>query len=296
MKPDKFKSIKRVLWWILLANISVAAVKILLGIIMNSASVMADGFHSLTDGSSNIIGLIGIGMASKPVDEDHPYGHRKYETLTGLFIVGMLVFLGFRIIIEAVNRFMKPSLPEISVFGLIVMLMTLIINIFISRYERKKGKLLNSTILISDAMHTQSDVYVTISVIVSLLAIKSGAPSFIDPITSLIVAMFILKAAFNIFKVASGILVDSHVVEIARLENIVMSHKGVKGVHKIRSRGTPEDMQIDMHILAEPQLSLEHAHLLTHELQDLIRSELQTNAEVIIHLEPFGSDPLGPEK
>ena len=86
------------------ANIAVAVAKIIMGNITNSSSMTADGFHSITDGSSNIIGLIGIGIAAKPIDDEHPYGHRKFETLTGLFIVGMLIFLGFKIITDAVTK------------------------------------------------------------------------------------------------------------------------------------------------------------------------------------------------
>jgi len=101
MIKSNYSQVKFVLWLILFANFAVALAKIVVGLMIKSASVMADGFHSLTDGSSNIIGLIGIGLASKPVDEDHPYGHQKYETLTSLFIVGMLLFLGIQIVSNA---------------------------------------------------------------------------------------------------------------------------------------------------------------------------------------------------
>ncbi|MBP1743217.1 MAG: cation diffusion facilitator family transporter [Firmicutes bacterium] len=286
MVNGKYKSISKVLWIILVLNIIVAAAKIAMGTYINSESMTADGFHSLTDGSSNVIGIIGIAAAAKPVDEDHPYGHKKYETLTGLFIVGMLGFLGFKIISEAITKFANPITPEISIQSFIVMLVTLCINIFVTRYEHRKGVELNSTILVSDAMHTKSDIYVTIGVIVTLVAIKLGAPPVVDTIASVVVAGFIFHAAYEIFKSASGILVDCQAVEAERIERIALAQDGVKGVHKIRSRGTADDIYIDMHVQADAHMSLQESHRLMHEIENSIRGELNCDAQVIIHIEP----------
>ena len=134
------------------------------------------------------------------------------------------------------------------------MIITLCINIFVAKYENKMGIELNSTILISDSMHTKSDIYVTIGVIATLIAVKLGAPPIVDGIASFVVASFILRAAYEIFKVASNILVDSTAVDAGKIEKIAMAQESVKGVHKIRSRGTIDDMHIDMHILADSQL------------------------------------------
>lgn len=269
------------------ANIAVAIAKIIMGTIINSSSMTADGFHSITDGSSNIIGLIGIGIAAKPIDDDHPYGHRKFETLTGLFIVAMLVFLSFKIITGAVTKLINPIQPEVSIESLIVMIITLCINIFVAKYEYITGVELNSTILISDSMHTKSDIYVTIGVIATLIAVKLGVPPIVDGLASLVVSGFILHAAYEIFKGASSILVDSKAVDTEKIEKIVIAKEAVKGVHKIRSRGTIDDMHIDMHILADSKLSLEESHRLTHEIQDDLRKQLNDNADVIVHLEPY---------
>ncbi|MGL4344742.1 MAG: cation diffusion facilitator family transporter, partial [Cellulosilyticaceae bacterium] len=242
MENSKFKTVKKVLWLILFANFAVAAAKVIFGMIIKSASMTADGFHSITDGSSNIVGLIGIGIASKPIDDDHPYGHKKFETITGLFIVAMLGFLGFKIIVGAISNLFNPVTPEISISSLVVMLITLGINLFVTMYERKKGEECNSTILISDAMHTRSDIYVTIGVLTTLVAIKLGAPVWVDPLASLIVAGFILKAGYEIFDMTCGVLVDKAVVDNKTIEEIVIKHELVKGIHKIRNRGTTDDL------------------------------------------------------
>jgi len=290
MIKDKFREVQKVLWIILFLNIAVATAKIIMGAITNSTSMTADGYHSLADGSSNIIGLIGIWFAAKPVDEKHPYGHRKFEILASLFIVGMLVYLALRIISEAYANFRNPLIPDITTESLVVMLLTLVINIFVAKFEYRKGQRLNSTILVSDSMHTKSDIYVTIGVLTTLIAIRLGAPPIVDSVTSLFVAGFILHAAYEIFKDASVILVDSAVVDTKDIENITLCHEGVKGIHKIRSRGTADDLHIDMHILADPHLTLEESHKLVHEIEDKLREKINNNIQVIIHLEPmYGS-------
>ena len=284
---DIYKKVRQVLWIILFANLGVAALKIVIGTIIQSASMTADGFHSLTDGSSNIVGLIGIRLASKPVDMDHPYGHRKFETLAGLFIAGMLFFIGGKIILDAINRFMNPVIPNITFDSLIVLVVTLGINIFVCKYEFKKGKKLNSQILISDSLHTRSDIYVSLGVLVTLVCIKIGLPPIIDPIASLIVAGFIFFAAYEIFRDNSDVLVDKVVVDTEKVKDVVLSFKQVKDAHSIRSRGSENDVYIDMHIMTEPHMSIEESHVLIHNIEEQIRKEINMNVQVIAHLEPF---------
>lgn len=286
--PISVKSIKRILWVILFANLAVAFAKIGLGTLSNSASILADGYHSLTDGSSNVIGLVGMSLASRPVDEDHPYGHGKYETLSSLLIVGMLFFLSFQIISEAISKFYNPVVPTIDVVTFVVMLSTLAINLFVTTYEYKQGKKLHSTLLMSDAMHTRSDVFVTLGVILSLVLIKLGLPIWIDPLVSLVVAGVILFAAYEIFKMASAILLDSKVVDEEIITEVVLRLPEVKGVHHIRSRGTLSNLFIDLHVLIDAQVSLIDAHYLAHTIERVLQDHFEESmVQVITHLEPF---------
>jgi cation diffusion facilitator family transporter len=279
--------IKQVLWVILFANLAVAALKIIIGTLIESTSMAADGFHSLTDGSSNIVGLVGISLASKPVDEDHPYGHKKFETLSGLFIASMLFFIGGKIIFDAISRFITPITPQITSESLVALIITLGINIFVSTYEYKQGKKLNSYILISDSMHTRSDIYVSIGVLITLICVKLGLPGTIDPIASLVVSGFVLYAAYEIFISATGILVDKAVLDTEKIKEIALGFQEVKDVHKVRSRGSQNDIQIDMHIMTKPDMSVEQSHALIHDIEKKMQKELNKNIQLIIHLEPF---------
>lgn len=287
MEKNTFKSVQKVLLIILFANLFVAVLKIVIGAIIQSASMTADGFHSLSDGSSNIVGLIGIKLASKPKDNDHPYGHSKFETLSGLFISIMLFAVGGKVIISAIGRFRNPVMMNITVESLIVLLVTLVINIFVSVIEFKKGKELNSQILVSDSMHTRSDIFVSIGVLVTLIAVRLGLPPVIDPIASLAVSGFIIHAAYEIFKENTDVLVDKSIVDTKEIKNLVMSFEQVKGAHNIRSRGSQNALFIDLHILVEPHLSIEESHNLVHDIEEIIKINVNNNTQVIAHLEPY---------
>ena len=283
---DNYKKIAKVLWIILFANLAVAALKIVIGTIIKSSSMTADGFHSLTDGSSNIVGLIGIKIASKPVDKDHPYGHKKFETLSGLFIAGMLAFIAGKIIVDAFIRFFNPIVPQITLESLIALAITLGINIFVSTIEFRQGKKLKSDVLVSDSIHTRSDIMVSIGVLFTLLCIKFGLPPVIDPIASLIVAGFIIHASLGIFESTGAVLVDKSAIDAEQIREIVLRHKQVKDVHKIRSRGRADDIYIDLHIMTAPEMSVEESHSLIHHIEERVRDELNNNIQMVVHLEP----------
>lgn len=284
---NNYKKVKWVLSIILIANLLVAALKIVIGLIIKSASMTADGLHSLSDGSSNIVGLIGIMFASKPKDDSHPYGHNKFETMAGLFISAMLFAAGVKIITSAVSRFGNPVVPEITIPSLVVLIFTLTVNILVAVYEYRTGKALGSQILIADSLHTRSDIYVSVGVLVTLICVKLGVSPIIDPIASLAVAGFIFYAAYEIFKGNSEVLVDRSAVDAEVIRNVVMSFGEVKDTHKIRSRGSASDLYIDLHILVDSDLNVEKTHKLVHDIEDAVKSQVNKNAQVIIHLEPY---------
>ncbi len=287
MEKNNFKKVQQVLFIILIANLLVAVLKIVIGSIIKSASMTADGFHSLSDGSSNVVGLIGIQLASKPKDKDHPYGHYKFETLSGLFISAMLFLVGGKVIVSAIDRFKNPLIPDITIESLIILIVTLFINIFVSAIEYKKGKELKSQILISDSMHTRSDIYVSIGVFVTLVSVKLGLPPIVDPIVSLVVSGFIIHAAYEIFRENSDVLIDRSAVDTEVIRNIVMNFEDVKDTHNIRSRGSITNLYIDLHILVDSKLSIEKSHNLVHDIEEDIKVKVSENAQVIAHVEPY---------
>lgn len=285
--PHTTKQVQRVLLLILVANLLVALTKIVIGHYIQSASMTADGYHSLTDGASNVVGLIGIALAAKPVDLDHPYGHKKFEFLSGLFIGGMLLVLTINIVIQAIGKILEPVVPQFGFDAIAALVATLIINCMVSVYEYRQGKRLNSYILIADSLHTRSDIYVSLGVLLTLLGIKWGAPAWIDPLASLVVAGFIAHAAIEIIKSTSDILVDRAAVDLALIEQITLSFPQVKDVHEIRSRGSDCSIYVDMHIEIDPLMSIEEAHELVHRIEEKLQAEINPTIQTLIHTEPY---------
>lgn len=284
---NTYKQTRFVLWLILILNFLVAVLKIIIGTAINSASITADGFHSLSDGSSNIVGLIGIHFANKPIDDDHPYGHQKFETLASLLISFMLFVLAINIILDGFSRIFYPIMPEITVQSIIVLVITLLINIFVCIYEYKMGKKINSNILINDSKHTKSDIFITIGVLITIVGIKFGLPIIIDTLVSFVVSGFIIFAAYEIFKSAYGILVDEVGLDTEKIENVCGKFEQIKNIHKIRSRKCEDIIYIDLHIVTDPNMSVEESHNIVHTIEDKLQSELSNKIEVIAHLEPL---------
>ncbi|HBF6217809.1 TPA: cation transporter [Clostridioides difficile] len=286
---DNYKKVKQVLWIILFANFVVALLKIIIGNQIKSYSMTADGFHSLSDGASNIVGLIGIFFASKPKDKNHPYGHKKFEIITSLFISGMLFVIAIKIILSAVSRIANPVVPAITIESLIALIITLFINIFVCMYEYRIGTKLNSYVLISDSLHTRSDIFVSLGVLVTLVGVKLGFPVIIESIVPIIISAFIIYSAYGIFRPSIGILVDRVAVDEDYIKEIVFEFNEVRDVHNIRSRGSKSSIYIDMHVMVDPFISVEQSHDLTHKIEKQIQEEINENAQVIVHIEPFYS-------
>ena len=286
---DNYKKVKQVLWIILFANFAVALLKIIIGNQIKSYSMTADGFHSLSDGASNIVGLIGIFFASKPKDKNHPYGHKKFEIITSLFISGMLFVIAIKIILSAVLRIANPVVPAITIESLIALIITLFINIFVCMYEYRIGTKLNSYVLISDSLHTRSDIFVSLGVLVTLVGVKLGFPVIIESIVPIIISAFIIYSAYGIFRPSIGILVDRVAVDEDYIKEIVFEFNEVRDVHNIRSRGSKSSIYIDMHVMVDPFISVEQSHDLTHKIEKQIQEEINENAQVIVQIEPFYS-------
>lgn len=289
---QKSKKVQRILIYVLFLNLAVAFAKIIYGNLTSTLSMIADGYHSLFDGVSNIIGLAGSFIASRPPDSDHPYGHQKYETVASIFIALLLIFVGVEIFRDALNRFLVKSTPEVTDISYLVMFGTMFINYLVTRYEHKQGVSLRSQVLIADSMHTRSDIYVSLSVIVSLTAINLGF-SMMDPLVALMIAFLIFKAGYGIIKESSRSLLDMSRIEEKEICDLVMGIEGVKGCHKIRTRGSMGDIKVDMHLLVRSDMPLEDAHIITHMVSKKLKGEYKDISDVVIHLEPSSQQPQG---
>lgn len=281
------KQIRKVLLITLSLNLTVSLAKIIYGWLTNSVSIYSDGFHSLFDGFSNIGGLIALSIASHPPDREHPYGHRKFETVFAIFIGVLMSLTALEIIRNVYKSLIEARKPEIDEKAFIVLMGTLIVNIFVSVYEKKKGKELKSEFLIADSAHTKADIYITIAVIVSVIIVKMTEFSFIDPLTGLVVGGFVAKEAILIIKESANILADRTAIDGDRIVNVVQRCIEVKACKDVRTRGTAGQIFVDLKILVNPSISVSEAHDIAEKVEELIKKEFPDVIDVVIHVEPF---------
>lgn len=284
-----YSNVKRVLLIVLILNLAVALAKMIYGWMTNSLSITSDGFHSLFDGTSNIIGIIGITLASQPPDKVHPYGHEKFEIFASLGIAFLLFITCFEIFQSALGRFYNPETPDITLVSFMVMGITLLINLLVSQYEKNQGMKLGSSILVADSKHTRSDVYVSIAVILGLIGIKMGF-NIIDPIISIIIAILIAKMGMDIIRSSSSVLLDSAPLDEKTIKDIVVNVPNVKDSHKIRSRGSVSHIYVDLHVTLKSSCSAEEAHEIAHLVEDKLKNSISGIDDVVVHVDPFNED------
>jgi cation diffusion facilitator family transporter len=282
---ERYQAVSSVLVRVLFLNLIVAVAKLALGYLTGAVSIVSDGFHSLTDGFSNVAALIGVRVARKPPDHDHPYGHRKFETIAAAAIAGFLFVVILEIAQAAWRRFQSGDSPEVPPMALGVMVATIAVNLLVSRYETRAGTRLGSEVLLADAMHTRSDVWTSLTVIVALIGTKLGYP-VLDPIAALIVVVFIGHAAWEIFRSTSDVLSDHIVIAEDDVRAVVMSVAAVMGCHAIRTRGSRDFVFLDLHIWMAAETPLEAAHEISHRVKDSLMTRFPEIGDAIIHIEP----------
>jgi len=278
--------VTRVLVLVLFLNLGVAIAKIAFGYASGAISILSDGFHSLTDAASNVAGLIGVRAAQQPPDEDHPYGHRKYETVAAAAVTVFLLLLVIEVLRNAFNHLTGRSLPhEISTASFVVMVVTVAVNLVVVAYESREAERLGSEVLMADAMQTRGDVWSSLTVIGALVGARLGLP-ILDPLAALVVAGFIGYAGYQVARATTGILSDRIVISDADLERVVMSVPGVVGCEKIRTRGSADHVFLELHVWMPADMRLTEAHHLSHVVKDRLMARYPQIADAVIHIEP----------
>jgi len=294
---ETFRAIRRVLWITLGLNLLATAAKLIVGYWTGSLSLIADGFDSVFDSASNVIGLAGIYLAAQPADEDHPYGHRKAETMTALIIASLLFLTTWELTQSAVERLRNPALiqTEVNVWSFGALLFSIVVHLTMVQYELREGRRLHSDVLVADALHTRAGLFISLSVIGGLTAVRLGYP-LADPLLALGIALLIAKIGIDIIRESSPTLMDRVAMPADQVEQIAMSVPGVLSCHRVRSRGHEQAVYADLHIQVDPAMSTEQAHAIAHEVQHRLHKRRPDIQDVTIHVEPSGSLPEEPSQ
>ena len=299
MKDNRIQ-VRRVLWITLLLNIFVMVLKSIIGMLTGSLSLQADALHSVTDSANNILGLVANRFSSPDPDREHPYGHQKFE---GLGALGISTFLGvvcFEIFQSAIARiFGEHQTVTITPGELSLLLIVLVINIFVATYESREGKRINSPILIADAKHTMSDIWVTLLVISGLAGIWQSQIwdipqlQWLDIILAFPVGILVFRSGWEILQDNLPWLVDAIAIAPEAIHSTVMEVPGVINCHDIASRGViGRQVFVEMHLIVDA-VDVETAHKITEEVEDQLELKYSP-IRVSIHIEPpdYQSDQI----
>jgi cation diffusion facilitator family transporter len=264
------------------ANLLVLLAKLAVGLSTGSLAVLGDAIHSLTDIVNNMVAWVVIRLSSQPADREHPYGHRKFETLAVFGLATLLTVLAVELALHAVRREPAPVVGD--GWALAVMLGVLVVNIAIATWQRYWSRRLDSDILLADANHTFGDVLTTVVVIGGWQLSALGYP-WLDSACALGVAGLVLYLAYGLFKRAFPVLVDQYAVAPEKLARTVCSVPGVRKVRRIRSHAVGTTRLVDMVVTVDPDLPTTEAHKIADAIERLLEEQYKVS-DTSIHIEP----------
>jgi len=282
------RSVGRVLVGIMLLNLVVTAIKFVVSALTGSIAVLADAFNALVDASSNVIGLMGLRAASEPPDVDHPYGHRKYETVATLGIGGLMLLAGWEVLQDVFERLGGARPPALTREALVLLLVTLPLNAFIVWYEERRGRALGSDILMADATSTRVNIFVSLAALAGLIGSRAGVP-WLDIVVALGIVAYVARSAYRILRETSEVLTDGAVVDPHAVEDIARAVPGVWVAGRVRSRGREDDVHLDLQITVDPAMATEQAHAIASEVERQLRDQVPGLVDAVVQIEP--ADP-----
>src|SRR6266571_3486902 len=281
-------AVRRVLIGLLGANLAVVAAKAVVGTASGSLAVWGDALHSSVDSLYNVLGLIVIRVAARAPDEDHPYGHGKFETLGALAIVVFLSITCFELVRNAVQKLVGGGQAVVVTdLGLVVLLATLGINVLVAWYENRRGHELSSELLIADAAHTRTDVFITIGVLIGVLLSRRGL-TWVDPVVAIVIALLIVRVAYQILSRAVPVLVDERAIPEPTIRQSAQAVEGVKSAYGIRSRGGNAGGGVryaEVTIAVDSAANVADAHAIADAVEERLKKDLELE-EVTVHVEP----------
>lgn len=285
------------------SNSLLVVLKLVIGYLTGAVSIVSEAAHSAVDLLASFIAFYAVRKSDLPPDEDHAYGHGKFENLSGAVEALLIIVAAVWIVYEALDKFHSQNMPERLEYGIGIMLVSIVVNYWVSGRLMAVARRTESHALEADALHLRADIWTSAGVLGGLLLIKVTGLYWLDPLIAMLVAVIIFKAGYNMTKKSVHELTDIALPpeEEAVISQIVNSHEEVISFHRLRTRRSGSYRLIDMHLILYKDMHLDKAHAVCDQLEKEIEARLGL-CDVVIHIEPcdyhdgFGSCPLPQEK
>ena len=280
----------RVSLFTIIGNVVLSVIKLLAGIIAHSSAMISDAVHSASDVFSTFVVIIGIKLASKKPDKEHPYGHERMECVAAIVLAMVLFITGLGIGLEAVKNIIHGNYGDLQVPGvlaLIAAIVSIVSKEAMYWYTRHYAKKIDSSALMADAWHHRSDAFSSIGALIGIGASRLGYP-VMDSIASLVIFVFIVKAAFDIFKDAIDKMVDHSCDEETekQIYECVMKNEDVLGIDLLQTRVFGNKIYVDVEIQADASYTLQKAHDIAEAVHDDIEESFPKVKHIMVHVNP----------
>lgn len=285
-------SIRKVTYWGMLTNVGLAVFKSVVGLIVGSISLFADGIHSLSDLLTDVAVLVGVHFGSKEPDSEHPYGHGRLETFSTAFVAAILILVGCGMIYKASGDIAKMHASgvekvTISTWVIWIALLSVISKEALYQWTRIVAVRAHSSAVYANAWHHRSDALSSVAVIIGAVAVKCGYPHG-DQLGAIVVGIMIILVGIKVIdgciREFSERAVDARTVE--QIQKIIDSEKRIRSWHKLRTRSVGREIFLDLHILVDPQLSITNAHEIAECLERTLHEQIPQPVNVMVHIEP----------
>jgi len=293
-------AVTRITWFGAFINLFLTTFKFVAGVLGHSSVLIADAVHSFSDLATDFVILIGVRYWNRPADQDHPHGHAKIETLVTLFIGIVLAFVGFGLIVSAVNSLIdivngNPPQHSPTWLALVAALVSLVVKEWLYRITVKVGMTTKSSATIANAWHHRSDALSSIPAVAAVGTCLLFGPKyiFLDPVGTVVVSFMILHVAWTIMQPTFAALLDSGASELQckAIADEIRSFAKVMDLHKLRTRYVgPTGLVVDVHVLVDPSMFVTEAHALSHQIERKLLQSGENITDVFVHVEPHSHD------
>lgn len=293
---DNFKTAYRVSVISILVNILLSVIKLASGIFANSSALISDAVHSLSDVFSTVVVIIGVKMSSKADDEDHQYGHERLECIAAIILASVLMVTGLGIGLSGIRAFTSNELSALKTPGAVALFaagLSIVVKESMYWYTRKAAKNINSDALMADAWHHRSDALSSVGSIIGIGGAMLGF-AVLDPLASIVICLFIIKAAFDIYKDAVSKLIDkaADIQTTAKIREIILSNEKVLGIDVLKTRLFGAKIYVDTEISVDGNMTLFSAHETAQSVHDEIEKNFPTVKHCMVHVNPYSEDEV----